>query len=86
MKEKFTGRNKELVILKQQVNKRKASLIVANGRRRIGKSRLLKEFSKQFGQVFSFSGLPSTKETKETKAQDQRNELIKQSNREFSIK
>jgi AAA+ ATPase superfamily predicted ATPase len=74
-KQIFRGRKLELSLLKQQVNKKSASLTVITGRRRIGKTRLLEEFSENIEQVFRFSGLPPTAETK---AQDQRNEFAKQ--------
>ena len=42
----FIGRETEMERLKGLLNKKSASLIVARGRRRIGKSRLLAEFGK----------------------------------------
>lgn len=60
---KFFGRESELEGLNQLLKKNSASLIVLRGRRRIGKSRLAEEFSKQFTKHFIFSGLPPTKQT-----------------------
>ncbi|MGE3954430.1 MAG: ATP-binding protein [Parachlamydiales bacterium] len=58
----FIGRQKELKKLHLLKNKRAASFVVIRGRRRIGKSRLIQEFS---GSIPShiFSGLPPTKGT-----------------------
>ena len=81
---KFIGRKEELQILKGLFNRRSASLIVIKGRRRIGKSRLLEEFSKAFQKSFKFSGLPPKKELEPTTSQSQRDEfairLAKQTN------
>lgn len=60
---KFIGRKDELKRLCEAQHKNTASLIVVKGRRRIGKSRLIKEFSKEFDQLYSFSGLPPEKKT-----------------------
>ncbi|MES2200192.1 MAG: ATP-binding protein [Chlamydiota bacterium] len=54
---KFIGREWEMTKLQEFTLKRSASLIVVRGRRRIGKSRLLKEFGRQMRSFF-FSGLP----------------------------
>lgn len=65
-KEKFIGRDAELEKLSEFLDKKIASFIVIKGRRRIGKSRLVKEFGKNFDNVYIFSGLaPSKKTTKE---------------------
>jgi uncharacterized protein len=58
---KFIGRQHELNRLRDAMQKRSASLIVIKGRRRIGKSRLVEEFSQYFEHFYSFSGLPPTK-------------------------
>ncbi len=74
----FIGREEELNKLKTLLNKKTANLVVIRGRRRIGKSRLIKEFAQsthQSSQFFQFSGLPP--ETGMT-AQDQRNEFALQ--------
>lgn len=60
---KFLGRQKELIKLREFQAKRSASLIVMRGRRRIGKSRLLEEFGKDFSQAYYFSGLPPEEKT-----------------------
>ncbi len=54
---KFIGRNKELESLELLVKKKSASLVVIRGRRRVGKSRLIKEFASDKKSWF-FSGLP----------------------------
>ena len=48
--QQFIGRTRELQQLQIQHNKTTASLVVVKGRRRIGKSRLIAEFSAQFPQ------------------------------------
>lgn len=80
----FIGRQEELEELRGLFDKRSASLIVIKGRRRIGKSRLLEEFSHSFQKSFKFSGLPPEKDGELTTAQSQRDEfaarLAKQTN------
>ena len=58
----FIGRKKEIEILNRFIQKETASLVVVRGRRRIGKSRLIEEFSKQF-KHYSFSGIAPTQKT-----------------------
>jgi AAA+ ATPase superfamily predicted ATPase len=58
----FIGRRKELYELSELLRKKTASLVVVKGRRRIGKSRLLQEFS-QGKKTFKFMGLPPGKDT-----------------------
>ncbi len=70
------GREAELARLRGFLEKRSASLIVVRGRRRIGKSRLLKEFGKQMKSFF-FSGLPPKLKTKITDAA-QKKEFVNQ--------
>ena len=41
---KFIGRKKELESLNLLLKKKSASIVVIRGRRRVGKSRLIKEF------------------------------------------
>ncbi len=60
--QKFIGRKKELDQLKSLLNLKKASFVVLKGRRRIGKTRLLGEFGKQFQKTLIFSGLPPSKD------------------------
>lgn len=54
---KFIGRHEELSKLIEIARKRSASFIVVRGRRRIGKSRLIEEFSKYFDKFYSLEGL-----------------------------
>lgn len=56
----FIGRDDELKILEGLLKKKSASLVVIKGRRRIGKSRLVEEFSRRhaFDAFFRFSGIP----------------------------
>lgn len=57
----FTGREKEIALLEGLLDKKTASLVVIKGRRRIGKSRLVREFvqtSCSKARFVSFSGLP----------------------------
>lgn len=62
----FIGRKEELNELHRQTKKIIASLIVIKGRRRIGKSRLIEEFAKDY-LFYEFSGLvPTEKTTKQT--------------------
>lgn len=57
-KEKFVGRATELARLRSLQGKKVASFVVAKGRRRVGKSRLMDEFSKNFDHYYKFEGLP----------------------------
>ncbi len=54
---KFIGRKKELGSLELLLKKKSASLVVIHGRRRVGKSRLIKEFVSD-KKSWIFSGLP----------------------------
>lgn len=58
----FYGREEELDRLGLLLKKKTSSLVVIKGRRRIGKSRLIQEFSKNL-KTFIFTGLPPTKQT-----------------------
>ncbi len=72
----FLDRERELTLLKGQLEKKTARLIVIRGRRRIGKSRLVEEFSKASGiRTLTFSGLLPVKKTT---AQSQRQEFVRQ--------
>ncbi|MCL5260373.1 MAG: AAA family ATPase [Gammaproteobacteria bacterium] len=71
----FIGRKKDLEILKNVIGVRSARLIIVKGRRRIGKTRLLQEFSRLFAKVFTFSGLPPEKDTTD---ESQRKEFAEQ--------
>ncbi len=58
----FIGRQRELTILEQYHNTASAAFIVVRGRRRIGKSRLIEEFSKKTKRHFiKISGLAPSK-------------------------
>jgi AAA+ ATPase superfamily predicted ATPase len=59
---KFIGRTNELNELRNLLGKKTASLVVLQGRRRIGKSRLIEEFAKS-DVFYHFSGIPPTPET-----------------------
>ena len=56
----FVGRKKELGDLELLTGKNSASLVIIRGRRRIGKSRLIKEFCSK-KKSWTFSGIPPTK-------------------------
>jgi uncharacterized protein len=58
---RFIGRAAELAELERFTKKSSASFIVVRGRRRIGKSRLIEEFGKQFDAFYSFIGLAPEK-------------------------
>lgn len=62
----FVGRKQEMQELKDLLKKKTASFVVVKGRRRIGKSRLLDEFSKGL-RAFKFTGLsPQENTTKQS--------------------
>ena len=71
----FFGREKELRLLRDRMTKRSASFVAIRGRRRIGKSRLIAEFSKEFSKKYFFTGLPPSDKKA---AQSQRNEFVRQ--------
>ena len=77
---KFVGRTKELLLLNALWHKDKASLVVVKGRRRIGKSRLIAEFGKNY-RYYSFAGSPPNSSTD---AQSERDDFTKQLYRQFS--
>ncbi len=54
--EKFVGRIKELTLLKEFVEQPGSGFTYVRGRRRVGKSWLLKEFQKKTGRCFYFAG------------------------------
>ena len=76
----FIGRESELKRLFELTQKKTASFVIVKGRRRIGKSRLIKEFSQYFDHFYSFVGLAPTKNTT---LQDQLQEFSRQISREF---
>lgn len=81
MQPRFIGRELEISRLNDLLAKRTASLVVVNGRRRVGKSRLIEEFAR--GKNFlQFSGLaPGEGVT----AQDQRNEFSLQLSKQTKL-
>jgi len=72
---RFIGRKKEQELLFGLLKKESASLVVIRGRRRIGKSRLAEEYSKNFSMTFTLSGIPPEEGVT---AQDQRMEFLRQ--------
>lgn len=76
----FIGRERELAILHELLHARTASLVVIKGRRRIGKSRLIEEFSTQSEiRTLYFWGLaPEDKITAEDQRRHFANQLEKQ--------
>ncbi len=60
---KFVGRQAELNRLVETTRKKSASFVIVKGRRRVGKSRLIQEFAKQFDHYYVFAGLPPEKNT-----------------------
>ncbi len=81
-KDYFFGRKRELQILQELTEKRTASLVVIKGRRRIGKSRLIQEFCKEY-KTFRFVGLPPEEKVS---AQDQREEFSRQLHEQIGIR
>jgi len=77
----FVGRQEELKRLIESTQKRTASFIVVNGRRRVGKSRLIEEFSQYFEHYYEFVGLAPEKKTT---ARDQLDEFSRQMSRNFN--
>lgn len=77
----FVGRKIELNTMNRLLRKKSASLLVVRGRRRIGKSRLVEEFAKNY-TFFSFAGLAPTKKTT---AQSQRDEFSRQLNEQTGL-
>lgn len=78
----FYGRKDELDRLGSLLKKKTSSLIVVKGRRRIGKSRLILEFSKGL-KTFIFTGLPPTENTN---AKTQREYFVQQMERLLGIR
>lgn len=78
----FHGRETELELLTQAVNRKSASLIVLKGRRRIGKTRLLEELALKVEKAYFFAGLVPTPPTT---AQSQREEFARQLIRNLGI-
>lgn len=70
----FIGRKTELKDLERLFKKKTSSLVVIQGRRRIGKSRLAQEFGKKHSFI-QLTGMPPTQGTT---AQSQRDEIMHQ--------
>jgi AAA+ ATPase superfamily predicted ATPase len=79
---RFIGREVELQRLLELTKKNTASFIIVKGRRRIGKSRLIQEFSKYFNYYYSFTGLPPARGTTATHQLD---EFSRQISSQFKI-
>lgn len=77
----FFGRRHELERLRQLRKKKTSSLVVLKGRRRIGKSRLIKEFGRN-ERAITLVGLPPEPKTT---AQDQRNHFALQMERILNV-
>lgn len=77
----FIGRKEDLKRLENLTKKKSSSLAVVYGRRRVGKSRMIEEFAKNYRSI-RFSGLPPTQKTT---AQDQRNEFSRQLSRSLGL-
>lgn len=71
---KFIGRKSEIARLKKLQENKNASFVVVQGRRRIGKSRLIQEFAKGC-KFYSFTGISPIKGVT---AQNQRDEFMRQ--------
>lgn len=81
MSELFVGRESEIKELTDLQNKNTASFIIVQGRRRVGKSRLIEEFAKN-KKFFSMAGIAPTKKTT---AQMQRDEFARQLSEQLDI-
>lgn len=79
--ELFVGRQRELDKLASLQKKKSSSLVVIRGRRRVGKSRLVREFAKK-QKFYEFAGLPPTEDVTDL---EQRTEFARQLSRELGI-
>jgi len=77
----FVGRHREVIKLNKIKRLNIASFVVVNGRRRIGKSRLICEFAKS-GRFYKFTGIAPEEEIA---AEDQRNEFMRQFGEQFNL-
>ena len=77
----FIGRKTELQELRNWQQKKVASLVVIQGRRRVGKSTLVEEFAKN-QRFYCITGIAPTKETT---AQMQRDEFARQLSEKFNM-
>ena len=78
---RFVGRQQELARLLETTRKSSASFVVVRGRRRVGKSRLIEEFSHHFDHYYVFTGLAPDKDTT---AEHQLKEFSRQMARQFN--
>ena len=78
---RFIGRQQELARLLETTRKSSASFVVVRGRRRVGKSRLIEEFSHHFDHYHIFTGLAPDKDTT---AEHQLKEFSRQMARQFN--
>ena len=78
----FYGRIDELNRLNILLNKKSSSLVVIKGRRRIGKSRLIVEFSKELNSLM----FTVCRRTKNITAQTQRDYFVQQMQRLLEIR
>lgn len=84
----FIGRKKEFTELQFLLKKKTASIAVIQGRRRIGKSRLIREFAKSYSCFYSFTGMPpnvNVSTTGKNAAQLQREEFVRQFREQFDL-
>ncbi len=70
----FLGRETELAILRGLKEKTASSFVVVMGRRRIGKSRIVREFSKFFNRFYLFEGLSPEEDIQKLRAQKRKKE------------
>ena len=77
----FVGRNEKIAQLNSLLKKKTASIVVIKGRRRIGKSRLVAEFTRD-KSLIKFVGLPPEKKLT---AQLQREHFAYGLHKQFSI-
>lgn len=73
----FVGRASEIELIKRQLRMESSRIVVINGRRRIGKSRLAEEISKGY-RFFSFSGLAPDLCSQSDKSKEQIQKFIRQ--------
>ena len=82
--DKFVDRIKELEFLNKEYNKPNSTLVILYGRRRIGKTALIKEFGKNKDMIYFLSTEESEKqnlkEFKNLVAENLKNDLIKEAN------
>lgn len=73
----FIGRTSEIELIKRQLKMESSRIVVINGRRRIGKSRLAEEIAKGY-RFFSFSGLAPDLCSQSDKSKEQIQRFIRQ--------